>query len=230
MIHYFLWLLFLCWPMSALSDVQLALDNAPIHREDMQSIKRGAKFFATNCMACHSLAYLRYNQLAIEAGITYEKMPLNVKWPGGIVPPDLSLEANIRGVNWVYTYLHSFYADPARPTGFNNLLLPNTMMPGILVPFQGQQMLATDIQSSKTLNHMNQWYDFLTLQKPGLMSPPVFDETIADVVNFLDYAAEPFHEEEVNLGKWVIGFLVIFFVLAYCLKREYWKDIEKKNK
>ena len=121
----------------------LVLAKAPIDRSDMESIKRGAKFFATNCMTCHTLVYLRYNQLAQEAGITYDKMPINVKtWPYGIKPPDLSLETDVHGVNWVYTYLHSFYQDPSRPTGVNNLLVPNSAMPAILAPYQRNQSLS----------------------------------------------------------------------------------------
>ena len=79
------------------------------------------------------MIYLRYDKIAQEAGITYEKMPINVKtWPYGVTPPDLSLEADVRGVDWIYTYLHSFYQDSSRPTGVNNLLVPNTAMPDIV--------------------------------------------------------------------------------------------------
>ena len=136
---------------------KIFLAKVSLDRKDTASIKRGATFFAANCMSCHTLVYLRYNKLAKEAGITYERMPLNVKtWPFGIKPPDLSLEAKVRGVDWIYTYLHSFYVDTTRPTGFNNLLVMNTVMSGILMPYQGQQFL-TDTKEG-------QWYDILVLQ------------------------------------------------------------------
>lgn len=208
---------------------ELVLAQAPIDQSDMESIKRGAKFFATTCMTCHTLVYLRYDKLAQEAGITYDKMPLNVKsWPYGVTPPDLSLEADVRGVDWIYTYLHSFYKDPSRPTGVNNLVFPNTAMPDIVAPYQGDQILIKD-PTSDLLHHI-QWYDAVKLTQQGSMTPEQFDTLIADIVNFLAYAAEPFHVEQQRIGWWVIGFLCIMFVLMYLLKCEYWKDVKKHKK
>lgn len=209
----------------------LELAQAPIDRSDMQSIKRGAKFFATNCMSCHTMVYLRYDKVAQEAGVTYDKMPINVKtWPYGVTPPDLSLEASVRGVNWIYTYLHSFYQDPARPTGANNLLVPETAMPAILAPYQGQQALAKGKPQSGIFLHNVEWYDLLVLTQQGSMTPEEFDATTADIVNFLSYAAEPYRIEQHRIGWWVLGFLAILFVLTYFLKKEYWKDIKKHKK
>lgn len=206
----------------------LELAQAPIDQNDMASIKRGAKFFATNCMSCHTMVYLRYDKVAQEAGITYDKMPINVKtWPYGVTPPDLSLEASIRGVNWIYTYLHSFYQDPARPTGANNLLVPETAMPAILSPYQGQQTLAKGKPEAGIFLYNVEWYDLLVLTQQGTMSPEEFDATIADLVNFLGYAAEPYRIEQHRIGWWVLGFLAILFVLTYFLKKEYWKDVKK---
>lgn len=211
---------------------EIALDKAPIDKSDMASVKRGAKFFAANCMVCHTLVYLRYNQVAIDAGITYEKMPINVKsWPFGVTPPDLSLEADARGVDWIYTYLHSFYVDTTRPTGFNNLLVPDSAMPGIVAAYQGSQMLSTDLKLSQHVYLGSpQWYDVLTLQTHGIMPPQQFDATIADVVNFLGYAAEPFYHDQIHLGFWVIGFLLVFYVLTRRLKKAYWQDVKKMSK
>lgn len=207
----------------------LVLAEAPIDRGDMASIKRGAKFFATNCIACHTAIYLKYDKIAEEAGITIDKMPINIKtWPFGVTPPDLSLEASIRGVDWIYTYLHSFYRDSARPTGFNNLLVPNTAMIDIVAPYQGDQTLVEKPMSD--LLHHYQWYDLVKLTKQGSMSAEEFDATIADLVNFLAYASEPYYVEQHRIGLWVLGFLVILFVLMYMLKREYWKDVKKHKR
>ena len=208
--------------------ITIALEKAPINIHDTASIQRGAHFFATICMACHTLTYLRYDTLAAKAGVIYEKMPLNVQqWPFGIKPPDLSLEANYRGVDWIYTYLHSFYQDTTRPTGFNNLLLPNTAMPGILAPYQGLQTKTMDLIGSKRLfDSTMQWYDLLTLQQQGSMTPIQFDETLTDIVNFLNYAANPQTIQQRRLGPWVIGFFIVLFILMYCLKQDYWKNIK----
>lgn len=205
----------------------MQLAKAPIDRNDIQSIRRGAKFFATNCMTCHTLIYLRYDKIATDAGITLDKMPINVKtWPFGVTPPDLSLETDIRGVDWVYTYLHSFYQDSTRPTGANNLLRPNTAMPNILAPYQGDQVLVEKPMSD--LLGKYEWFDLVKLVKQGSMTPEQFDATAGDVVNFLAYAAAPYQAEQERIGWWVLGFLVVLFVLMYLLKKEYWKDVKKK--
>ncbi|OGT38223.1 MAG: hypothetical protein A3F12_03395 [Gammaproteobacteria bacterium RIFCSPHIGHO2_12_FULL_38_14] len=224
-------LFFLCssslWAQE-LPNETMVLAKAPINRYDMESIKRGAKFFATNCMSCHTMIYLRYDKIAIDAGITYDKMPVNVTtWPYGVKPPDLSLETSVRGVNWIYTYLHSFYLDPSRPTGVNNLLVPNTAMPDILAPYQGDQELVKGSIPQGVLLNDTEWYDLVKLTRQGSLTPEQFDATIADLVNFLAYAAEPYYVQQHCIGWWVLGFLVILFVMMYFLKREYWKDVKK---
>lgn len=218
---------FSCHVMAEEGSANLVLAKAPIDQSDVVSIKRGATFFATNCMSCHTLIYLKYDKIAEEAGITYDKMPVNVKtWPFGVKPPDLSLETDIRGVDWIYTYLHSFYVDPSRPTGVNNLLVRNTAMPDMLAPYQGEQKLISG-QPETAIFKQWQWYDLIELTKQGSMKPEQFDATITDLVNFLAYAAEPFAEQQHRIGLWVLGFLVILFVMMYLLKREYWKDVKK---
>lgn len=205
----------------------LVLSSPDIDQKDMASIKRGAKFFAAQCMVCHTLKYMAYDPVAKEAGITLDKMPLNVKaWPFGITPPDLSLVVNVRGVDWVYTYLHSFYVDTTRPTGVNNLLVPNTAMSGILMPLQGKQVLVHDV--GEALFYQGEhWFDRLELMEAGRLSPEQFDAETGDLVNFLAYASTPYYREQTQLGAWVLGFLMIFFIFARLLKNEYWRDVER---
>lgn len=207
----------------------LVLSKAPIDRSDVESIKRGAKFVAANCLSCHTFRYLRYDKLAQEAGITYEKMPLNItNWPNGITPPDLSLEASVRGVDWIYTYLHSFYKDTTRPAGVNNLLVQNTGMSNILGPYQGEQELVHEPETG-VYDHSVEWFDLLKLVKEGSMTSQQFDDTTTDVVNFLAYASEPYYAEQHRIGWWVIGFLFVLTILFYLLKKEYWKDVKRKD-
>lgn len=216
------------WAVEPAAIEEPELVSASVNINDMASIKRGAKFFATNCMSCHTLIYLRYDKVANEAGITLDKMPINVtNWPNGVKPPDLSLEIGVRGADWVYTYLHSFYQDPVRPTGFNNLLVHNTAMPDIVAPYQGSQVLVPNPMHDWT--GTVQWYDEVNLTKQGSMTPEQFDGTVADLVNFLSYAEEPFRAQQERLGVWVIGFLFILLILTYFLKKEYWKDVKKNR-
>ncbi len=43
--------------------------------------------------------------------------------------PDLTLVARVRGADWIYTYLRSFYVDETRPFGVNNVVFPSVGMP-----------------------------------------------------------------------------------------------------
>jgi ubiquinol-cytochrome c reductase cytochrome c1 subunit len=200
----------------------LQLSEAPINRNDMDSIKRGAKFFAGNCMSCHTLTYLQYDKVVKEAGIATNNKPIAIN---GVTPPDLSLEASSKGVNWIYTYLQSFYKDPSSPSGVNNLIFPGTAMPAILAPYQGEQELVE--KPVYDLMHQVEWYDVLKPTKQGSMKPGEFDQTVTDLVNFLAYVAEPFHQQQQKIGYGVLGFLIILFFLMFLLKKEYWKDVEK---
>lgn len=202
----------------------LQLASAPINQNDKASIMRGAKFFAGNCNSCHTMTYLRYDNVAKEAGIVTNNKPISLN---GVTPPDLSLEADVRGVDWIYTYLQSFYKDPATASGVNNLVFPGTAMPAILAPYQGEQVLVEN--PTYDLLHQVQWFDLVKPVKQGTMKPEEFEQTVGDLVNFLAYAAEPFRADQERIGFWVLGFLVILFVLMYMLKKEYWKDV-KKNK
>jgi ubiquinol-cytochrome c reductase cytochrome c1 subunit len=164
---------------------------------------------------------------------TAEKLgePMNIAMPAkeakgwfGTVPPDLSLVARARGADWVYTYLRSFYLDETRPLGVNNRVFPDVGMPHALWPIQGWQRPvyktghSADGQEEKVLER-------LELTQAGQLNTAEFDRAVSDLVNFLAYVAEPVRVERERLGIWVLLFLAVFTVLAYFLKKEYWKDI-----
>jgi cytochrome c1 len=60
---------------------------------------------------------------------------------------------------------------------------------------------------------------------PGTMSREQYEQFAADLVNYMDYMAEPVKNKRVHLGILVLLFLGVLFVFAYALKREYWKDL-----
>ena len=60
----------------------------------------------------------------------------------GKMPPDLSLMVRARGTDYIYQFLKTFYVDPARPTGANNLRLPATAMPDVLSELEGLKRAA----------------------------------------------------------------------------------------
>ena len=222
-------------PLMAIANEGVKLDHAPIDPSNQGSLQRGAKVFVNYCLNCHSAAYMRYNRLQ-DIGLTDAQIKSNLMFAGekvgdtmtvtiqkadakawfGATPPDLSVEARARGADWLYSYLRGFYRDDTRPTGWNNVVYDKVAMPHVLWSLQGEQVLKND---EKTESHQ------LVLAKQGSMTPAEYDETIADLVNYLVFMAEPFKERDKNLGLLVLAFLGLLFVLTYYLKKEFWKDI-----
>ena len=222
-------------PLMAIANEGVKLDHAPIDPSNKASLQRGAKVFVNYCLNCHSAAYMRYNRLQ-DIGLTDAQIKSNLMFAGekvgdtmtvtiqkadakawfGANPPDLSVEARARGADWLYSYLRGFYRDDTRPTGWNNVVYDKVAMPHVLWSLQGEQVLKID---EKTESHQ------LVLAKQGSMMPAEYDETIADLVNYLVFMAEPFKERDKNLGLLVLAFLGLLFVLTYYLKKEFWKDI-----
>jgi ubiquinol-cytochrome c reductase cytochrome c1 subunit len=59
----------------------------------------------------------------------------------------------------------------------------------------------------------------------GTLSAEQYDTLARDLSNFLAYVGEPMKAERQRLGWYVLAFLAFFFVVAYALKKEYWKDV-----
>lgn len=207
------------------------------------SLQRGAKIFMNYCSGCHSLQYVRYKRIAEDLNIPEEVMENNLIFTGakihdripssmptkqaeqwfGKAPPDLSLEARYRGADWIYSYLLSFYLDDGTSTGVNNLVLENTSMPDVLWPLQGYQKLLHSGQSYDKSSHSGE-PEFKIVQS-GRLNQAEYREAMADLVNFLVYVGEPVKLVRYSLGFKVIVFLILFTVLAYLLKREFWRDV-----
>lgn len=225
------------------------LDSAPIDISDMESVKRGANHFVDYCFSCHSASYMRFNRIARDTGMSDGELRENLifttnekgeptklgslmevamtdayaKEAFGTAVPDLTLTARARGADWIYTYLRTFYADPYRPTGMNNLVFPDVSMPNVLSSLQGIQKAVYKTETRQGVDV--ETIDHLELAQAGSMTAEEFDVFVADLVNFMVYLAEPVQNERRSLGIKVLIFLVIFFVVAYLLKKEYWKDV-----
>lgn len=228
--------------LAAATDVHL--DKAPVDLRNHSSLQRGAKLFVNYCMGCHSAKYQRYNRLARDIGLTDEQVVNNLiftdaqvgdtmeiampysdarEWFGA-PPPDLSLIARSRGVDYLYTYMRSFYLDETRPWGVNNAVFPSVGMPHVLWELQGWQKPIYEVHEDAEGEEVKEIKGF-ELVVPGSMTPPEFDAAMADLVNFLAYVAEPIQLERKRIGVWVLLFLVVAFVVFYLLKKEYWKDV-----
>ena len=210
------------------------LMHAPIDPTDKASLQSGAKLFMNYCFGCHATQYQRYNRVAKDLDIPLDLMKENLIFTGvkvgslmensvdpkegakwfGQTPPDLTLVTRARGTDWVYTYLKSFYADPERPFGVNNVLFKDVGMPHVLQELQGLPTLEGEGE-----------HQILVSDSSGELSVDEYDQAVTDLVNFLNYSGEPSKLEREDMGKWVIAFLCVFFIIAYFLKKEYWRDV-----
>ncbi len=220
------------------------LDDADIDVFDQASLQRGAKVFMNYCLSCHSAKYQRFNRMAKDLGLTEQEVKENLMFTTdkiggtmdiampadraeewfGTAPPDLSVIARARGVDWLYTYFRSFYQDDARPFGVNNIVFQDVGMPHVLWELQGAQKAVFKTEKGAAGNDV-QVFDHFEQVTPGTMSPEEYDGTVRDLTAFLSYVGEPIQMERQRMGKWVLLFIAVFFVIAYMLKKEYWKDV-----
>jgi ubiquinol-cytochrome c reductase cytochrome b subunit len=245
------------------NEVTWPLDDVKFDATNKASLQHGAQIFMNYCMGCHSLQYERYERMVKGLGIPEDLVMQNLKFEAtakigdlmvnsmppkdakvwfGATPPDLTLETRARGADWVYTYLRTFYKDPARPWGVNNKVFPDVGMPHVLLDLQGVQECAPGAvhaenggirrdpltgnevlfgEDGKALNPCGR----LKVTQPGKLTAQEYDQTVYDLVNFLNYVAEPLQEQRKRTGVFVLFFLGILFVFAWLLNREYWKDI-----
>jgi len=135
----------------------------------------------------------------------------------------LTVISRARGADWLYTYLRSFYRDDSRPTGWNNVVFDKVGMPHVLYELQGDQVLR--VEESTDAHGVKHEEKTLELVKPGKLTKPEYDAMVGDLVNYLEYMGEPAKTTRMQLGIYVLLFLGVFFVVAYYLKKEFWKDI-----
>lgn len=191
-----------------------ALERAPIDPRDLVSLQSGARTFVNYCLSCHSAQYMRYNRLT-DIGLTEAQIRDNLMFAAdkvgdtmkvamtpkdgkawfGVPPPDLSVISRARGVDWLYTYLRTFYRDDKTPSGWNNRVFANAAMPHVLWKVQAEQ------------------------------SPVQYDRTVRDLVNFLAYVGEPVGQARKSIGIVVLFVLGVIFVFAYAMKQAFWKDV-----
>ena len=228
----------LCVPVFAFANTAVELDQAPINSRDKISLQRGAKNFVNYCLTCHSANYMRYSRLQ-DLGVNEDQIRNNLIQTGvkvgqtmsialkpedakawfGAPPPDLTVIARSRGVDWLYSYLRGFYRDSSRPSGWNNTVFPQVGMPHVLYELQGEQIMVTE-KTEPGEHHK------LHLEKPGMLSPIEYDLFVADLVNYLDYMGEPHKAKRIQTGIIVMFFLALLFPLAVLVKKEYWKDVK----
>lgn len=251
------------------------LDNAPDRINSMASLQNGAKLFVNYCLGCHSASSMRYNKLA-DLGLTEDEIKKNLlfttdkvgdlmkiamtredgkKWFGA-APPDLSVIARAKstnlgpsGVDYVYTFLRTFYRDTTKKTGWDNAVFPSVGMPNVLWQLQGPvthshstihevEKDGKQVWERTTTTYDPQGYaatksEVLQNYRGGEASShrfdgqnAAFDSNVADLANFLGWMAEPDQLFRKRLGVWVLLFLGLFLVVAWRLNATYWKHVK----
>lgn len=219
------------------------LDEAPIDLTDKASLQNGAKLFMNYCLGCHSMQYQRYQRTFNDLGIPDELGEEYLQFTGekvsdyitrampaesaavwfGAAPPDLTLVSRVRGKDWLYTYLRTFYVDESRPFGVNNKVFPEVGMPHVLQPLQGTPREAYEevLVDGETVKRSVG----IKADGDGALSAQEYDAAVADLVNFLVYTGEPMRLQSERIGKWVLVFIAVLFIFVYLLKKDYWRDL-----
>jgi|TARA_Y100000817_G_scaffold70086_1_gene53381 ubiquinol-cytochrome c reductase cytochrome c1 subunit len=197
-------------------DLDEYIEGMNVKTSDSKSLQRGARNFFNYCSGCHTLQYMRYNQIAEDLRISEDQLIQNLiftdsspqdlvinnmlkedgdRWFGK-APPDLTLVTRRKSPEYVYGLLNSFYPDDNSPTGVNNYVQEASSMPHVLWDLQER---FTKEEYSRFLN---------------------------DTVGFLVYAGEPIIEKRKSMGVWVIGFLLIFLIFSYALYKDIWREVK----
>jgi ubiquinol-cytochrome c reductase cytochrome c1 subunit len=227
----------------------IAWDKAPNRTNDLASLQNGAKLFVNYCLGCHSAAFMRYNRLR-DIGISEQQIkdnllfttdkvgdvmkanidPRQAKEWFGANPPDLTLVARSRaghggtGADYLYTYLRTYYRDDTKATGWNNLAFPSVGMPHALWELQGDRRpVYTKVeQHGHEVDVFKGWEQ----TRPGTMTPLQYDQAVGDLVNYLQWMAEPAQNTRIRVGVWVLLFLVMALVFVWRLNASYWKEVK----
>jgi len=213
---------------------------------DRASVQRGYQVYKQVCSACHSMKRIYYRnlqeigfseaevkQIASEylipdgpndEGEMFDRAGLpsdHFKSPypneqsarnanGGALPPDLSLiiKARENGANYVYSLLNGYEKAPKDhqvPEGkyYNKYFAAGNYNIGMLEPLQ---------------DGLVQYQDGTATNKKQLAK---------DVVNFLQWAAEPEMEERKAMGLKVMLFTLVFTIIFFLAKKRIWSRLEK---
>jgi ubiquinol-cytochrome c reductase cytochrome c1 subunit len=231
-----------------------AWDKFPQDRlTNLAALQHGAKLFVNYCLNCHNAAYMRYNRLQ-EIGLTEAQIKSNLILTGakagstmevalapgdakdwfGSVPPDLSLITRSRaeegkgsGADYVYTYLRTFYRDPTKTSGWNNAVFPGVAMPNVLWELQGEQRAVFSEHKDPEAGGetVQELKGFEPITK-GELTPAAFNNSVADLVAYLQWMSEPEQNNRVRLGVWVLLYLFVFTLIAWRLNAAFWKDVK----
>ncbi len=220
---------------------------------DVPALQNGAKLFVNYCLNCHSAAFMRYdklrdldlsaNEVKENLMFTSEKLdatmkvsldPADAKAWFGTLPPDLTLITRSRsapgkgsGADYLYTYLRTFYRDDTKPTGWNNLALPDVAMPNVLWELQGQRAANfVDVKDPHDPAHTTRRFEGFEQLSAGSLNARQYDSAVGDLVAYLQWMGEPAQGSRVRIGIWVVFFMALLIVVTWRLNAAYWRYVK----
>ncbi|MEO8081188.1 MAG: cytochrome c1 [Caldimonas sp.] len=229
-------------------------DRFPVDKvTDMAALQNGAKVFVNYCLNCHSASYMRFNRLH-DIGLTDAQIKQNLLFTTdkvgdtmkttldpkqakswfGAVPPDLSVIARSRaemgkgsGADYLYTLWRTFYRDDAKQTGWNNLAFPDIAMPHALWQLQGERVarFVEEKDPHEPAVTVRRFTGFEQIT-PGSLSEREYDDTVGDLVAYLQWMGEPAQGKRVRIGVAVLIFLGLLIVFTWRLNASYWKNVK----
>lgn len=214
---------------------------------DASALRRGFQVYREVCSACHSLKRIPYRKLvgamatvdemkALAEEHEYDTEPNDEgeieKRPGklsdyipspykndeaaraannGALPPDLSLIIKARhgGCNYVFNLLTGYPEEPPAGATVQSGLNFNPYFPG------------TGIAMARLL------YDGLVEYEDG--TPATASQMAKDVVEFLNWAAEPEMDERKKMGLKALVIGTALFALSVWVKRYKWSPIKTRK-
>lgn len=213
---------------------------------DRTAIQRGFKVYREVCSACHSLHRVAFRSLADIGFSEAEIKALAAEYqiadgpnqdgdmfqrpgrpsdyiPGpyaneqaaraannNALPPDFSLIVKARedGANYIYSILTGYQNPPADVEMGANMHYNPYFITG-----NGQISMPPPLIQDEQVQYTDG-------------TKPTIEQMAYDVVNFLQWAAEPEMEQRKNLGFKVLFFLVFFTILFYFAKKRIWQRVK----
>ena len=213
-------------------------------RYDDLSLQRGLQIYQEVCSACHGMKRVRFRELE-DLGFTEDQIKKYSETFDIIDGPNELGEMFTRPGEPSDTFVSPYKNKEEAKASFNGVyppdlsLLTKAMKNGpdyIYSLLTGYEDPPNDFELTEGL-YYNPYHDGKVIAMP----PPLYDDAIEyidgtnaslhqlsyDIVNFLNWAAEPELEKRKSMGVKVLLFLIVLTALLYVTMKETWSRIEK---
>lgn len=223
--------------------------NGPFGTVDRASAQRGFQVYKEVCSACHSMRLLSYRNLS-QIGFSQDEIKAiaaNYNVTDGPNDDGDMFERPARPSDHFYK---PFANDKAARASNNGALPPDLSLIvkarphgpdyvySILTGYEPEDEIPADVKMGVGMNY-NPYYPGKQIAMPQPVrggEVEYMDGTVAtqdqmarDVVNFLQWAAEPEMEHRKEMGIKVLLYMAIFTVFFYIAKNRIWGKLKKQK-